>query len=455
MVALPEHRHGHGGETVPEVHPAAGKPGTAPKRGRWRGIVSMTTLTVLVLAAGVAGNKWLLATKPPVARQPVVEHPKPVRATSAHWSGVAPVLSAFGQITAARTVDLRGHVTGEIVDVGPHFVEGGVVAEGELLLKIDSFVYEGALIKAKAELAEAEARVAEITARIAAEEDAARRAREQRDIADRDLERVSGLANRGNASAADRDSARNRLLAAIAAVETRENQIPIYQAQSRRETASLDRLRFAVSNAARDLERTTLSAPFAGVLSNIAAERGKVINATDRVASLVDNGRLDVKFTLSDGDYGRFLDGGHQLRGVGARVVWKGGSMDVSMPATIDRIAPVITSGTGGIDVYARMDSAEDARRLRPGAFVEVRLDGPIMDRVLRLPQSAVFPGGVVYLIDDDSRLRPVTVTTAGYEDDDMFVRGDIAQGARVMVTRLSEAGPGLLVAVDGSPLQP
>ncbi len=61
---------------------------------------------------------------------------------------------------------------------------------------------------------------------------------------------------------------------AQATVESRANQIVVLEAQLAREQAVLDRLRWNVRKASRDIENTTLTAPFGGILSNVAAETG-------------------------------------------------------------------------------------------------------------------------------------------------------------------------------------
>lgn len=430
-------------------HPGSVRATGARRRGWITAVVALA-----VVLAGFVGMWALIATKPTAPQRPTAERAKPVDAVAARPADIAPLLVAHGRIVAGRTVDLRGHVAGEVLTVGPNLAEGGLVAAGETLLIVDPFAYEGALVKARAELAEAEARVVETAARIVAERDAARRSEEQREISRRELDRVSNLSSRGNASAADLDSARTRLSAAAAAAEARVNQIPVLEAQERREAAALDRLRFAVRSAERDLGHTRLVAPFAGVLSGIAVEQGKIINATDRVATLTDLDRLEARFSLPDAQFARFVTADAPLEGRPAQIIRRGGALDPDeavLPAVIGRIAPSVAADSGGVDVFARIEAgAAAALRLRPGAFIEARLNAPPLTGVLRLPQSALYPGDLVYHIDGDSRLRPTPASPLAYEGADVLLRAEIPPGASVLATRLSEAAPGLLVAVRG-----
>jgi membrane fusion protein, multidrug efflux system len=421
-----------------------------PRRSIWRALARalvMTILAVAVLAGGLAGFRWLVSTRPPAVAQPVTERARPVQVLAVTPGVVTPELRLFGTIVAGRTVDLRALVGGEVVAIAPGLREGGRVAAGETLVEIDAFEYRGALVRARAELAEAEARVVETEARIRLERDAGDRAREQLAIAEREIQRLQTLAARDSATEAQLDASRNRLSLARGGVESRANQARVLEAQLMRERAALDRFRFAVEKAERDLMATRLVAPFAGIIANAAAERGRLTTQQDRVATLSDPTRFEARFTLSDAVYGRILAVEGRLEGREIKVVWRGGGNGATIErrATIERVAPTVTAATAGFEVFARIEGA-DAVTLRPGAFVEiVKTDRPFAN-VVALPQSALHPGERVYVVGADNRLVAVPVTIEGYDREAVLLRGAFEANARVVVTRISDGGPGLLV---------
>lgn len=421
-----------------------------PRAPFWRTlsrVFVMAFLAIAVLAGGLAGFRWLVATRPPPVVQPVTERARVVEVATVTLGVVTPELRLFGAIVSGRSVDLRVLVGGEVIAIAPGLREGGRVTAGETLVEIDAFEYRGALVRARAELAEAEARVIETEARIRLERDAGERASEQFTIAEREIQRLQTLAARDSATAVQLDASRNRLSVALGAVESRANQARVLEAQLTRERAALDRFRFAVEKAERDLSATRLVAPFAGIVANAAAERGRLMTQQDRVATLSDPTRFEARFTLSDAVYGRILAAEGRLEGREIRVVWRGGGngATVERRAVIERVAPTVTAATAGFDVFARIDGA-DAVTLRPGAFVEVVMNDRPFTNVVSLPQSALHPGGRVYLVGPDSRLVAVPVTVEGYDRDAVLLRGAFEANARVVVTRLSDGGPGLLV---------
>jgi multidrug efflux pump subunit AcrA (membrane-fusion protein) len=337
-------------------------------------------------------------------------------------------------------------VSGEVVEIAEGLRNGGKVASGEAIVLVDRFEYEGQLVRAKAELSEAEARVAETKARIVLEQAAYLRAKEQRDIAERELGRLTTLEGQGAASTALVDASRLRLSSAIASAEIRQNQVKVLEAQLARESASLERLAWNVKKAERDISNTRLLAPFAGTISEPAAEVGRLVNLNDRVATLIDTNQYDVRFTLGDGQYGRLALAAGALIGRGVTVRWKAGDREIGVVGEVERVSPVVAASTGGFDVYAKLKPGEGTSFIRPGAFVIVELEDIAYDGVARVPQSAVHPGSFIYRIDEDERLQPVKVEAVAFEGDDVFVRGAIGDSARVLTTRLPDAGPGLRV---------
>ncbi len=102
---------------------------------------------------------------------------------------------------------------------------------------------------------------------------------------------------------------------------------------------------------------------------------------------------------------------------------------------------------TGGVDLYARILDAGLDQPLRPGAFVEVEIADRAYPGVARLPESALHGEGTVYAVVEN-RLEARRVSVAAYDGDDVLLRGELAEGERVVTTRFAEIGPGVRVEV-------
>ncbi|MDP6602958.1 MAG: HlyD family secretion protein [Rhodospirillales bacterium] len=191
----------------------------------------------------------------------------------------------------ADTVSVAAQVSGPIVDVAVR--ENARVAKGQILFRIDDRPYRMAVARARAHLQAVgeEIEVLKATYRQKAEE--RKLAQSNEAYALRDFERKSTLAQNSIVSESTLDKARQtvevarRRLAVIehemAQIRARlggDPDIPIARhARSREARATLD-------DAALDLDRAVIRAPFAGVASRIP-DLGQHVAAGDAVMSVI------------------------------------------------------------------------------------------------------------------------------------------------------------------------
>jgi multidrug efflux pump subunit AcrA (membrane-fusion protein) len=412
--------------------------------GRALRFVAMVILPVLLLAGALATFGYLRSTRPAVPVERQAERPRAVQAIAAAPGEVRPTITAFGVIAAGRSVDLRALVAGEIVSVSERLVDGGRVAEGEELLRIDPFAFEGAVIRARADLAETQGRIAELEARIRQENDAVASAREQLAITARELERLERLRASGAASERAFDEVRLRVSQVQAALDTRTNQLAIFKAQRAQLDAGLERQGFALRQAERNLADAVLRAPFAALVSNAAAERGRLVGQNDRVATLVATDRLEARFSLSDAQYARLAAAG-ELVGRTVEILWRAGGTEIRREARIVRVAP--EARDAAFSVHAAFPGEGLPGLLRPGAFVEARLPDRAYPDALLVPAAALYEGGL-FRIDEESRLRRVPAEILAHAEEGTIVRAPVAPGTRLLASRLTAPADGQLVEV-------
>ncbi|MFN0262395.1 efflux RND transporter periplasmic adaptor subunit [Tepidamorphus sp. 3E244] len=417
-------------------------------------VVVLAALFVGTLAGAFYGYRYLKETRPEVARRPPVEREWTVSTVVADYTDHRPELTTYGTTTAARKVDLRALVSGEIVSVAPELREGGIVTKGQELLEIDAFDYEGAVVEARANLAEARARLAEIEAKIELEVDALELARTQLELAERDLKRAEDLSERGAVSTKTVDDRRIAVNQRKEAVSQRENQQAIDRARGDQQEAAIERLEWKQRQAERNLANTTLRAPFDAYVANAAAETGRLVGINDAVATLIDANRLDIRFVLSDSEFGRIADDAGSVVGRDVQVTWYAGEEPRRFSATVDRVTPEIEAARGGVEVFASI-GADDLRGAallpRPGAFVQVEIADRTYRDAARVPATALYGTNTVYVVEE-GRLRAREVTVLGRAGSDLLLRGNLAEGDRVVTTRITEAGEGLKVRDDSAP---
>ncbi|MEM5471426.1 efflux RND transporter periplasmic adaptor subunit [Hoeflea sp. AS60] len=417
----------------------------APKRRGFVRPLVQIALMALVLAGAWVAMERLAASKKERSPRPFTPLVYTVETTKAERADNRPDIRLYGQVDTGRNVDLRAAVSGDVVEIHPDLVAGRRVAQGTVLLRVDPFAYEGALVEARANLASTRAAIAEIDARLASEREQLEAADSQLELGRSDLERALSLVETGALTDKEVDARRLILSQREQASSQRRNNILIAEAQRTQQEANAERLEWKVREAQRTLEDTALVAPFDGIISDETVETGRSVNANEVVASIYDDTALDVKFTLTNAQYGRMATDSDPLVGRKVELNWTVGGTAYTWPAIIDRIGARVTAERGGVEVFARIGEADNPVQLRPGAFVSLTVPDRIWPRTFRLPETAVRNSDHVFLVID-GKLERRDVRLIAWDGEDAILEGDLTDGETVLVTRLTEASEGVSV---------
>src|SRR5467141_4193771 len=302
----------------------------------------------------------------------------PVEVVVARMDTVRDEISATGQIEAVQSIDLRPEVDGRIVEIVIR--EGQEVEQGTPLFKVDD--------------AQLRAQVAQLEA--------------QRDLAQQALARAKDLAQQNASSTAD-----------LAKAEA--------EARSAQAQYDLQRIR---------LERTTVRAPFAGVVGQRYVSLGDYVTNTTKLASLHTVNPQRATFQVPE-RFARQLRPGQQ---VSFRVAAIGGR---DFTGEVDFVDPVIQLPGRTILVKARVPNP--ARLLQPGMFIEARLVTAVRPNAVVIPEDAVVPAegtNAAWVVVDgkaDRRKVSLGVRTPGFVE----VMDGVKAGEQVVTGGLELLAPG------------
>lgn len=406
-------------------------------------------LPILLLAASIIAAQLLVATRPVVTPSPTREQVYAVETVTVERGAARPELLIYGAVVSGRSSKLAAQVAGPVAAVAPSLVQGGRVESGEVLVEIDPADYQSALDDLDAQLRAARAQAKELEASLRLERSLLTVARERVATSERDVERLTELAARSAASERALDEARLRLLAERQSLLSRQQRIATLDAQIEGARATIDGLAARREQAARDLERTRIRAPFSAFVTETSAEIGERVSQGQVVATLADADRLEVKADVGQNDFPLLFDPAETVEGRAATVRWRLGRETFEIDATIDRQGGEIDASTGGLSLYARL-TGPAPKTLRPGAFVELVIPARRLDDVVRLPETALYEQRTVYAVVND-RLEPRTVTVAARQGDTIWVRGPLEPGEPILATRMTVAAPGVKVRPNGT----
>jgi multidrug efflux pump subunit AcrA (membrane-fusion protein) len=83
------------------------------------------------------------------------------------------------------------------------------------------------------------------------------------------------------------------------------------------------------------------------------------------------------------------------------------------------------------------------------GLFVEADIAGKTFDKILRLPRQALHEGDHLLVLDSENKLQFRDVELLQAVEEDVWVRGDIAPGERVIVSSLGYSREGMVITAN------
>lgn len=411
---------------------------------------SLTGLFLLSLTLGLvvyAGTLVVGAVQERLSKEPRIpaarERVFAVNVVHATAETITPVLTAFGEVQSRRTLDIRASTAGEVIELNPDFVDGGQVAEGDLLLRIDPVDAEAALARAVTNLRDAEAAQRDAARGLSIAKDTLVASEEQSRLRQRAFERQRDLRDRGVGTEAAVETAELAAASSRQAVLSARSAVANAEARVDQTATALDRAKLARDEAQRNLDNTIITADFNGTLSAVNVVQGGLVSANERLAQLVDADALEVAFRVSTAQYARLLDADGKLRTAPVNATLDVQGIGLNAHGTVTRASAAVGEGQVGRQVFARLDRAPG---MKPGDFVTVSIEEPPLERVVRLPATAVDAAGAVLVVDAEDRLEELTVRVERRQGDDVLVRGLGLPGRNVVRERTPLLGAGIKV---------
>jgi membrane fusion protein (multidrug efflux system) len=304
----------------------------------------------------------------------------PVEVATARTDTVVDAILASGQIEALQSVELRPDIEGRLARILVR--EGAVVEKGTPLFKVDD---------------------GELTAEVA-------RAAADRDLARQALERTRDLMGQRASSQADLERA---------------------EATARSTRADYDLL-------ALRLERTTVRAPFAGVVGQRFVSVGDYVKTDTRLASVQTVNPQRASFQVPE-RYAAALK-------VGQRVVFRVAALPgKEYTGIVDFVDPVVQ--LPGRTITVKAEVANVKRELQAGMFIDARLATDVRPAAVVIPEDAILPiqgSTFVWVAKDGKATRrqaTLGVRTPGWVE----AKSGIEAGEMVVVggqERLAEGAP-------------
>ncbi len=415
------------------------------------GLLALTA-GLLVLAAGTLFSaleaRRDAGDRPRMARERVFY----VDVADVALQTIRPVIATFGEVRSGRTLVLRAASGGEIVNLSASFREGGVVREGDVLFQTDPATAAANLQLAEAGLAEAQAELEDAEVALALSRDDLDVSMSQLELRQQALERQASINARGVGTETALEAAKLAVSAAEQSVVAKR--IGLSRARARVDQARIQvsRRGISVSVARRALSNTTVTAGFSGLLTDVSAVLGGLVNANEALGRLIDPTALEVAFRVSSREFQRIASAEGGLESARVEVTY--GLDGAAVPARLDRVGAAVGEGRTGRELFAALGS-EGIAFLRPGDFVSVRVEEPALDAVAVVPAGAVSSTGEILVLGEGDRLQAEEVRVLRTQGENVILDGRGISGRTVVLNRAPQLAEGIRVQArrSGAPL--
>lgn len=329
--------------------------------------------------------------------------------------------SFTGSLQAQAELLVSAKIAGRIEALEADLADS--VMRDQLLARLDDDELAQALAQAKADLAVAEANQIEAESLLA--------------IAERELDRVRSLQERGVGSASQLDLAQAEQLAKSA-------QVAVTQAQVRRAESALESARLR-------LEDTEIRAVWRGgnrqrIVAERLVEEGETVAANQVLFRVVELDPIEGVFFVTERDYGLLAAGQSASLTTDA-------FPDERFVGAVSRIAPVFIEETRQARV--EIEIANQDLRLKPGMFVRATLVLDVLEEATILPLAALTErdgrSGVFVINADATQARWQPVEVLIRDGDRIAVTGESIEG-QVVVLGQQQLADGSPVSIETAP---
>ena len=380
-------------------------------------------ISIAILASAVGGAFVMVQTR---AAPTQMEREIPVLLVDAIEARREPVffrVNTQGAVTPRTESNLVSEVSGQIVEVASNYVAGGFFRKGELLLRIDPRNYQSALKSAQANVARVQTQVAKENA-----------------LANFALDDWKTL----------RDL--NASTGPISDLALRKPQLAEAIAESISAEAALEK-------AQEDLNRTSIRAPYDGMVQEKHADVGQYVNTGSQLALIFATDYAEIRLPITQRELALVdlpsADGSSVPLPV--TLTSQAGKIQHTWQGLIVRSEGVFDSASRVLYVVAQVEdpynqSGRNGELLRIGTFVTASIQGRFGGALFTIPRHALQRGETLWIIDEQQKIYPRDVQIVSTDEEYAYVDGGLVNGDRYTITPIDQPLPGMPVRVNTLP---
>ena len=392
-----------------------GSPGKSKTVGR---NILRLIISLVLIAAGIAGSRFLIATKPTVNKRPPVKMEPLVRTVTLQPEDYALNIPAMGNVIPAREISLETQIAGEVIYLHPDFIEGGMLPGGTKIVQINPKDYELAIMQKQRALSEAEYSL--------------KLEQGHQDVARQEWDLLYG------------DQKTTEV----------ESDLALRKPHLEKVQAEIAAARAELEQAKINLERTALAAPFNVLVLNKYVDLGSQVTSQERLADLVGTDVFWIQVPLPIERLQRIqMPAGRNETGSRVKIIYR---EDNVREGRVIRLLPDLSKEGRMARLLIEVNDPLDLQtkgKKRPmlliGEYVRVLIEGETLLDVYRIPRPALHNDSEVWIVDEESRLAIRPVKTIWRDEESVVVQDGFKPGERLIVSGLAAPVAGMPVRIE------
>ena len=406
---------------IEEVTAPAAKPAN-------KELIKKIAIPLIILLLGVGVVALISLLEQPAEKKDNTFLPPGVNTVMVNPSAITFAIASQGTVLPRTETPLVTEVSGVVTGTSPKLQAGGFFKQGEILLTLDDSDYRASVKLAEANLL---GKKAQLTQEVAQAEQA---------------EKEWRLTGRAKSEAPVLALRQPFLDKAKAEVQYAEAEL---------------------AQAQRKLDRTSIRAPFDGLIKNKNVGVGQYLTIGTPLAEIIAIDYAEVRLPLSDTDMAflqlpkpRQAINNNQAEinnGPQVMLIATVGGKVYQWPATITRTEGIIDSRNRMhyavaqiTDPYGIRTGSENLPPLAMGSFVKAQIQGLTVNNLYAVPRNALRDENTLMVLDAKQRLRLRTTDVIRSDNEFVYVTTGINPGDEVVTTALTAPVDGMQVRKFG-----
>ena len=329
-------------------------------------------------------------------------------------------LSSFGTVQPRTQSMLVSQASGQINYINDNFRDGGFFEKGDVLLRLDDRDHIADVKIAQANLLDAKQQLAEEKAK-----------------ADQALNDWHRLGKKGLPNA----------------LVLRKPQLEASKARVLSSEAQLAKSELA-------LERTKITAPYAGRVLKKNVDLGQVVSFNNQLAQIYASDAVEVRLPIKNQDL-NLIDLPEEFKGkvnqkqALTKVQFTSSMNDQVWQGYLVRTESAIDQNSQQLYVVAQIKDPYGYKdtglpTVKIGQYVSAKLAGKLLTEALVIPTKSIYQGSYVYIVNEGV-LKRREIELLWKNETDAVIKSGINEGDELVITALGQVSSGTRVMISGA----